>query len=125
MYEIIIRKDFEAAHSLRGDFGPASRLHGHTYAVEATFSGEHLNESGVLYDLGKLEQMLAEAAKPLHYKNLDDLQDFQQKNSTLENLCRYFYNRLAVQLKNTGLKRLKIRVWENPGVSASFESSLD
>lgn len=124
MYEVTIRKDFEAAHSLRGKLGPAAKLHGHTYAVEASFIGEQLNETGVLYDLGKLEKMLSEVAALLHYKNLDDLPEFQHKNSTLENLCHYFYHRLARRLKGTGLKRLRIRVWENPTLSASFESPL-
>ena len=54
MYEIYVAARFEAAHRLVGDFGPATRLHGHTYRLDVVVRGERLREDGTLYDIGAL-----------------------------------------------------------------------
>ena len=54
MYEIGVTAQFEAAHRLVGDFGPATRVHGHTYRLEAIVRGDRLDNTCVLYDIGKL-----------------------------------------------------------------------
>ena len=50
MFEIGIVEEFEAILSLDGDFGLATRLHGHTYKVQVVVQGDVLGETGVLYD---------------------------------------------------------------------------
>ncbi|MGH8060196.1 MAG: 6-pyruvoyl trahydropterin synthase family protein, partial [Candidatus Entotheonellia bacterium] len=57
MFEIGIIEEFEAAHALGPGFGPASRLHGHTYRVEITIRGHTLDASGTLYPLDHLQDV--------------------------------------------------------------------
>lgn len=71
MYEIYVASQFEAAHRLSGDFGPASRLHGHTYRLEALVRGERLAGNGTLYDIGALRPAVEELASELHMRDLE------------------------------------------------------
>ena len=56
MYEVYVAARFEAAHRLVGDFGPATRTHGHTYRMEVIVRGQRLGDDGTLYDIGELGQ---------------------------------------------------------------------
>ena len=58
MYEVYVAARFEAAHRLVGDFGPATRIHGHTYRIEVIVRGQRLAEDGTLYDIGRLKKAL-------------------------------------------------------------------
>ena len=48
MYEVFVAARFEAAHRLVGDFGSATRTHGHTYRMEAIVRGECLRDDETL-----------------------------------------------------------------------------
>ncbi|MGI8551459.1 MAG: 6-pyruvoyl trahydropterin synthase family protein, partial [Dehalococcoidia bacterium] len=50
MFEVGIVTQFEAAHRLQGEFGPATRTHGHTYRVQITVRGASLRADGTLFD---------------------------------------------------------------------------
>ncbi len=53
MFTVTVRDHMMVAHSLTGEvFGPAQRLHGATYVVDATFSGPELGPDGILLDIG-------------------------------------------------------------------------
>ena len=54
MYEIGVTAQFEAAHRLEGDFGPATRMHGHTYRLEAIVTGNNLRADGTLSSSNRL-----------------------------------------------------------------------
>ena len=58
MYEVYVAAQFEAAHRLVGDFGPATRMHGHTYRLEVIVRGKRLSGDGTLYDIGRLRSAL-------------------------------------------------------------------
>ena len=66
MYEIYFAARFEAAHRLVGDFGPATRTHGHTYRMEVIVRGQHLGDDGTLYDIGELGQVLESLVGSMH-----------------------------------------------------------
>ena len=54
MFSVTVRDHTMVAHSLRGEtFGPAQRLHGATYVVEATFRRAELDSDGVVVDIGR------------------------------------------------------------------------
>src|SRR5215207_9788516 len=96
MYEIYVAARFEAAHRLVGDFGPATRMHGHTYRIEVILRGQHLGDDGTLYDIGVLNQAVAD----------------------------YCWERLAPPLRDEGLDSLVVRIWESPDAYAAREDAL-
>lgn len=124
MYEIYAASQFEAAHRLRGDFGPASRLHGHTYRLEALVRGERLAEDGTLYDIGAFRSTVEDLASGLHMRDLDEVEGLAGSNTTAENVAEYCWGRLAPDLAGSGLSTLVVRVWESPQVYAAREDAL-
>jgi 6-pyruvoyltetrahydropterin/6-carboxytetrahydropterin synthase len=121
MYEVGVIGQFEAAHHLVGDFGPATRTHGHTYRVEATVCGAALRDDGTLLDIVPLQHGLERVLGALHYQDLSALDAFVTRNTTAENVARYIYDQLAPLVAGQGVARLTIRVWESPGAFAGYE----
>ncbi len=124
MYEIYVASQFEAAHRLVGDFGPAARTHGHTYRVEAILRGERLKEDGTLYDIGRLRTAVEELAGSLHYRDLNDVPGLEEVNTTAEAVAHYCWDRLAPLLREQGLDSLTVRIWESSQVYAAREEGL-
>ena len=124
MYEVYVATQFEAAHRLVGDFGPATRPHGHTYRMEAIVRGERLKEDGTLYDIGLLRTAVEELAASLHYRDLNDVPDLAGVNTTAEAVARYCWDKLAPPLHGQGLDSLRVRLWESPQVYAAREEEL-
>src|SRR5437870_11718012 len=84
------------AHSFRGEvFGPAQELHGATFVVRAAFLSERLDGNGIVVDIGRAQDVLKAALKPLNYRNLDDLAQFKGTNTTTEFLTKYVFDLLA------------------------------
>jgi 6-pyruvoyltetrahydropterin/6-carboxytetrahydropterin synthase len=124
MYEIYVAAQFEAAHRLVGDFGPATRMHGHTYRMEVIVRGERLKDDGTLYDIGQLRPVAEELAASLHYRDLNDVPDLANVNTTAEEVAHYCWERLAPPLRGQGLDSLMVRIWESSQVYAAREDSL-
>ena len=125
MYEIYVAASFEAAHRLVGDFGPATRLHGHTYRLEVMVRSERLRDDGTLYDIGLLRSAVEDLASSLHYRDLDEVPGLAGVNTTAEAVARYCWERLAPLLRGKELDSLVVRVWESPEVYAAREDPLD
>ena len=125
MYEVYVAASFEAAHRLVGDFGPATRLHGHTYRLEVVVCGGRLREDGTLYDIGLLRPAVEDLAASLHYRDLGDVPGLAGVNTTAEEVASYCWERLAPPLRGGGLDSLVVRVWESPEVYAAREDRLD
>lgn len=125
MFEIGIVAHFEAAHRLQGDFGPATRVHGHTYRLEVAVRGPGLREDGTLCDLGLLQRRVDEVVAELHYQDLDELPNLRERNTTIEMLARYVFERLAPALGGQQLAELSVRVWESPTAFGAFTASLE
>jgi 6-pyruvoyltetrahydropterin/6-carboxytetrahydropterin synthase len=124
MFEIGVVAHFEAAHRLVGDFGPATRLHGHTYRVEVGVRGPRLRPNDSLGDLGRLQQAVQTAVSDLHYQDLNALPGFQGRNPTAEGVTRYLFERIAPLVREPGLDVLAVRVWESPNAWAAYEDQL-
>lgn len=124
MFEVGIVVQFEAAHQLRGDFGPAARRHGHTYRVEITVQGEALRDDGTLCDIALIQQLADDAVGVLHYRDLDDLPVFEGKNTTAETVAAYVADRLTPALRGRSLADLHVRVWESSLAYAGCRRSL-
>ncbi len=125
MYEVYVSTGFEAAHRLVGDFGPATRTHGHTYTMEVIVRGADLKEDGTLCDIGMLRAAADDLAATFHYRDLDEVPGLSGVNTTAEAVARYCWEELAPDLRSeSGLDTLVVRVWESPQVYAAREERL-
>jgi len=95
MYSLNVRDHFMIAHSFRGEaFGPAQKLHGATYVVDATFRRPELDADGLVVDIALASERLKTVLDEMNYTNLDDNPDFAGQNTTTEFLARTIYERL-------------------------------
>ena len=124
MYEIYVAARFEAAHRLVGDFGPATRTHGHTYRMEVIVRGKHLGDEGTLYDIGKLGRAVDALAGSIHYRDLNEVPGLAEVNTTAEAVASYCWDKLAESLRGRGLDSLTVRIWESPDAYAAREDAL-
>ena len=96
MYSVSVRDHMMIAHSLKGEvFGPAQRLHGATYVVDATFRRASLDADGIVLDIGRAAEALHLVVGDLSYRNLDDELVFAGTNTTTEVLAQVIADRLA------------------------------
>src|SRR3979490_3318705 len=92
------------AHSFRGEvFGPAQRLHGATYVVDATFRRTSLDADNIVVDLGAAATQLHEVLAALSYRNLDDEADFAGVNTSTEVLAQVIADRLVDRVNSGAL----------------------
>lgn len=125
MYEVYVAVGFEAAHRLLGDFGPATRMHGHTYRMEVMVRGQRLAKDGTLYDIGRLKQDVDELVASLDYQDLNEVPGLAGVNTTAEAVADFCWERLAPPLRDRGLDSLAVRIWESPDAYAAREDDLD
>jgi 6-pyruvoyl-tetrahydropterin synthase len=96
MFSVTVRDHMMIAHSFRGDvFGPAQRLHGATYVVDATFRRKALDADNLVVDIGRAGDALHAVLAELTYRNLDDEADLAGTNTSTEALARVVADRLA------------------------------
>lgn len=132
MFSVTVRDHMLIAHSLRGAiFGPAQKLHGATYVVEATFRRAELDADGVVVDIGRASEELRAVLAELDYRNLDDEPGLARLNTTTEALARLIADRLAERVQAgsvddpvRGLDGLVVTLQESPVASASYERAL-
>ena len=96
MFSVTVRGHMLIAHSLRGEaFGPAQKLHGATYVVDATLKRADLDSDGIVVDIGRATEELHAVLSELSYRNLDDESALAGMNTTTEVLARLVADRLA------------------------------
>jgi len=96
VFSVTVRDHMMIAHSLQGEvFGPAQRLHGATYVVDATFRRAELDGDGIVVDIGRAAEALRDVVGELTYRNLDEHADLAGVNTTTEELARVVADRLA------------------------------
>jgi 6-pyruvoyl-tetrahydropterin synthase len=96
VFAVTVRDHMMVAHSFRGEvFGPAQRLHGATFVVDATFRGETLDADNIVVDIGRASEQLHEVVGELSYRNLDDEPAFAGINTSTEALAKVIADRLA------------------------------
>ena len=104
MFGVTVRDHVMIAHSFRGEvFGPAQRLHGATYVVDASFKRPTLDQDNIVVDIGRASEALREVLSELGYRNLDDDPEFAGVNTTTEALARVVADRLAERVRTGAL----------------------
>ena len=132
MFSVTVRDHMMVAHSLRGDvFGPAQRLHGATYVVDATFRRRGLGADGIVVDIGRATEELRAVLAGLNYRNLDDEPAFAGMNTSTEALARVIADRLAESVQGGALgdearelESLSVTLRESHVAWASYERAL-
>ena len=132
MFSVTVRDHMMVAHSLRGEvFGPAQRLHGATYVVDATFRRRDLDADGIVVDIGRATEELRAVLADFNYKNLDDEPEFARMNTSTEALARVIADRLAERAQGGALGDagreldvLAVTLHESHVASAGYERAL-
>ncbi|MFC1753896.1 6-carboxytetrahydropterin synthase QueD [Thermoproteota archaeon] len=94
---------FDSAHKLSWHTGKCKDMHGHSYKLQVTVSGE-LDENGIVIDFGDMKKIVSEKVLVfLDHKNLNDVLD----NPTAENIAVWIWNKLKSELDLH-----EIKLWE-------------
>jgi len=125
VFSVTVRDHMMIAHSFRGEvFGPAQRLHGATYVVDATFKRTALDADNLVVDIGRAAEQLHAVLAELSYRNLDDEPDFAGLNTSTEALAQVVADRLAERAQDWGLDALVVTLHESHVAWASYERPL-
>jgi 6-pyruvoyl-tetrahydropterin synthase len=132
LFSVTVRDHMMIAHSFRGEvFGPAQRLHGATFVVDATFRRAELDADNIVVDIGRAAQQLAGVLGEFNYRNLDDEPAFAGINTSTEALAKVIADRLAERVRAgalgegaRGLTGLTVTLHESHIAWASFERDL-
>ena len=132
MFRITVRDHVMVAHSFTGEvFGPAQRLHGATFVVDATFARPELDADNLVVDIGLATRALGEVLAALNYRNLDDEPDFVGVNTSTEFLAKVVADRLAAAVHAgalgegaRGLAGITVALHESHVAWASYERDL-
>jgi 6-pyruvoyltetrahydropterin/6-carboxytetrahydropterin synthase len=122
MYEVMIQEEFSAAHALRGYRGKCENLHGHNWKVEVYVRGERLDEIGMLVDFTRLKAVTRQVMRYLDHQNLNELKPFDKElNPSSEHIASLVLSKVAEEINDERVKVYKVRVWETPSTSATYE----
>jgi 6-pyruvoyl-tetrahydropterin synthase len=132
MYSVCVRDHFMIAHSFRGEvFGPAQKLHGATYVVDVEFRRDELDADGIVVDIGLAGEQLHSTLGGLNFQNLDEVAEFDGKNTTTEFMARVIFDRMAAAIARgdlgpnaSGLTELKVTLNESHVAWAAYEGAL-
>lgn len=132
LFSITVRDHLMIAHSFRGEvFGPAQRLHGATFLVDATFRRAELDDDNIVVDIGLATQELGAVVSALNYRNLDNEPDFKNTNTSTEFLAKVIADRLAERVHAgalgegaQGLAGITVTLHESHIAWASYERAL-
>jgi len=132
LFSVTVRDHMMVAHSLRGDvFGPAQRLHGATFVVDATFRRARLDADGIVVDIGAATDALREIVGALSYRNLDEEPSLAGTNTTTEVLAKVVADRLAERAQTgtlgdgaVDLAGVTVTLHESHVAWASYEREL-
>ena len=132
-FTLTVRDHMMIAHSFSGEtFGPAQRLHGATFIVDASFRASELDADGVVVDIALASEALGEITGALTYRNLDDVSEFAGVNTTTERLCQVIADRLAERAENGRLgasggriSSIEVTLHESHIAWASYEREVN
>ncbi|MEU5696758.1 6-carboxytetrahydropterin synthase [Actinosynnema sp. NPDC020468] len=132
MFSITVRDHVMIAHSFRGEvFGPAQRLHGATFVVDARFTRAELDADNIVVDIGLATSELGAVLAGLNYRNLDEVPEFAGVNTSTEFLARHIADLLAQRVHAgalgegaRGLSGVAVTLHESHVAWASYERAL-
>jgi len=132
LFSITVRDHVMVAHSFRGEvFGPAQRLHGATFVVDARFKRTDLDADNIVVDIGLATTELGTVLSALNYRNLDEVPEFEGVNTSTEFLAKHIADQLAARVHAgalgegaKGLSAIEVTLHESHVAWASYERAL-
>jgi 6-pyruvoyl-tetrahydropterin synthase len=132
LFSVTVRDHIMVAHSFTGAvFGPAQKLHGATFVVDATFRRPELDDDNIVVDIGLASEELHKICGSLSYRNLDDEDEFTGVNTSTEFLAKVIADRLAARAADgtlgpgaSGLTGIAVTLHESHIAWASYERDL-
>jgi 6-pyruvoyl-tetrahydropterin synthase len=132
MFSLTVCDHIMIAHSFSGaEFGPAQRVHGATFVVEAEFRAPALDHLNLLIDIALARTELRRVLDVVDYRNLDEVTEFAGRNTTTEFMARYIHDQLAASCRNGTLGEgaravtsLKVLLRESPLAWAAYEGDV-
>jgi 6-pyruvoyl-tetrahydropterin synthase len=132
MYSLTVADHVMIAHSFRGEgFGPAQRVHGATFVVEAEFRAPRLDDANLLVDIAAARVEMRRILDSFDYNNLDTLPAFAGQNTTTEFLCFHVHSLLCTALAEGKLgaggkdvRSVKVLLRESPLAWAAYEAEV-
>lgn len=132
MFSLTVCDHIMIAHSFQGEeFGPAQRMHGATFAIEAEFRAPKLDHHQLLVDIGLAKTELRKVLDTVDYTNLDENPVFAGINTTTEYVAFHIHGLLSAACRDGRLgaggqavTALKILVREAPTAWAAYEGPV-
>lgn len=121
MFEASYETTFCSTHRLTQDGRPVEPVHGHDWRVEATAAGDTLDGIGVVIDFERLRHAVADVAQGFHYRDMNEHKGLRGESPSAEVVARYFFRQVKERLGAEGHLLRRVRVWEAPGCSASYQ----
>jgi 6-pyruvoyltetrahydropterin/6-carboxytetrahydropterin synthase len=119
-YRVTISARFEAAHNLIDYEGGPEPLHGHSYRVEVMLQSEKLQRYDLAVDFVPAKKALETIARELDYRYINEHPDFAGRNTSAENLARWFAERLETSGTLGWANVAEVTVWEGPENRATY-----
>jgi 6-pyruvoyl-tetrahydropterin synthase len=132
MFSLTVCDHIMIAHSFQGaEFGPAQRLHGATFAVEAEFRAPRLDRLNLVVDIGQAKSALRRVLDTVDYSNLDTLPALAGQNTTTEFMAQHLHFLLSQALRDGALGEggkevttLKVLLRESPNAWAAYDAEV-
>ena len=120
MFDLSVKSEFSAAHSLRGYEGKCESLHVHNWRVEVIVVSERLNKVGIASDFKKLKKIINAITNEFDHYHLNKLSFFKKVNPTSENIARYIFIKIKPRLKRELVSLKSVSVWESESSKATY-----
>ena len=103
----------EAARSLPNlpDGHPCKNIHGHSFKITITVTGNVDNKTGFVMDFGDIDETFNPLLSKLDFSYLNDIEGLENPSS--ENVCQWIWERLAPSLP--GLSQIDIKETDSTG----------
>ncbi len=120
MFKLKVLSSFAAAHQLSTVTKQCETLHGHNWKVEVCVTGKQLTKTGILVDFGLMKRLLKTVIEKLDHKFLNDLNCFDNKNPSSENIAIYIANQMEYKIEKSGATISEVSVWESENACATY-----
>ena len=120
MYQLTVKRHFDAAHFVREYPGNCAKIHGHRWTVLLHVEAEELSDLGLSVDFRLLKSSIEEVTDEFDHSLLNDHEQFQYENPTTENICRYLFEHLGNRVRELGADLASVEVWESPTAGVKY-----
>src|SRR5215471_12421932 len=120
LYRVTVSARFEAAHNLLDYPGGPEPLHGHSYNIDIVLESEKIQQYDLAVDFVTARSALETIAKEFDYTYINQHPAFAGRNTSAENLARYFAERMETSGALGWARVAEVTVWEGPSNRATY-----